>query len=103
VLYIGVTANLHKRIYEHKNNIIPGFASKYKVHKLVYYEHHERIEFAIEREKYLKGKTRSKKVALITAANPNWEDLTPTEYSAEILPPRCAQGQDDGVEQLQTE
>ena len=75
VLYIGVTSNLPKRIYEHKNHLIPGFTSKYNVEKLVYYEQHHFIEDAIYREKHLKGKTRNKKVLLIEAVNPNWNDL----------------------------
>jgi putative endonuclease len=71
VLYIGVTSCLEKRLYEHKNYLIPGFTSKYKIHKLVYYERFDRIEDAIYREKQLKGKNRSKKMSLINFLNPN--------------------------------
>ena len=59
-LYIGVTSNLLKRIYEHKNNLIEGFTSKYKIHNLVYYEITNDIKSAIEREKTIKGWTRNK-------------------------------------------
>ena len=75
VLYIGVTSNLVKRIYEHKNKFIDGFSKKYNLKKLVYYETIENITTAIEREKYLKGKTRKYKLDLINKTNPNWEDL----------------------------
>ena len=75
VLYIGVTSNLIKRIYEHKNKFIDGFSKKYNLNKLVYYETIEDITTAIEREKYLKGKTRKYKLELINKKNPNWEDL----------------------------
>jgi putative endonuclease len=76
VLYIGVTSCLEKRLYEHKNYLIPGFTSKYKIHKLVYYERFDRIEDAIYREKQLKGKNRSKKIDLINSLNPNWNELS---------------------------
>ena len=76
VLYVGVTSCLEKRLHQHKNHLIPGFTSKYQLHKLVYYERHDRIEDAIVREKQIKGKTRAKKIALIRAQNPNWNDLS---------------------------
>lgn len=75
VVYIGVTSNLRKRIWEHKNHFYDGFSKKYKLHKLVYYEILENIELAIEREKFLKGKRRSYKNQLIEASNPGWKDL----------------------------
>lgn len=78
VLYIGVTSCLEKRLYEHRNYLIPGFTSKYKLHKLVYYEWYECIEDAIHREKQLKGKTRTKKEALINSQNPRWHELDPS-------------------------
>ena len=78
VLYVGVTANLERRLEQHKSQSVPGFTSKYNVHKLVYYERHERIEDAIVREKQIKGKTRSKKVALIFSMNPFWQELVDT-------------------------
>ncbi len=76
VLYIGVTANLDKRMSEHKERKVPGFTMKYKVDRLVYFESFDRIEEAIAREKYLKGKTRQKKVNLINDLNPTWKDLS---------------------------
>ena len=74
-LYIGVTSNLIKRIYQHKNKSVEGFSSKYNLNKLVYYEVFHSIEEAIKREKYLKGKTREFKTLLIDEFNPEWKDL----------------------------
>ena len=75
-LYTGVTSNLIKRIYEHKNNIIKGFTQKYKVHKLVYYEVGESMLSAIEREKQIKAGSRKDKIKLIEKNNPEWNDLS---------------------------
>ena len=75
VLYIGVTSNLPKRIWEHKNKVVDGFTKDYNLIKLVYYEVFELITTAIEREKYLKGKTRRYKQELIKNFNPEWIDL----------------------------
>ena len=75
VLYIGVTSNLPKRIWEHKNEVVEGFTKDYNLTKLVYYEVFDLIITAIEREKYLKGKTRKYKQDLIKNFNPMWEDL----------------------------
>ncbi|MBI5409042.1 MAG: GIY-YIG nuclease family protein [Nitrospirae bacterium] len=75
-LYIGVTSNLSKRIYEHKQKLVPGFTSKYNINKLVYYEATSDIKAAINREKQLKGWLRSKKIALIESVNPEWRDLS---------------------------
>lgn len=74
-LYIGVTSDLAKRIWEHKNNIVKGFTEKYQVHKLVYYEVFQRIEDAIKREKQLKRWNRNWKIELIEQQNPQWQDL----------------------------
>ena len=74
-LYIGVTSNLVKRVYEHKNNIIDGFTKKYSIHKLVYYEITDDIESAIRREKQLKKWNRKWKINLIENSNPKWIDL----------------------------
>jgi len=74
-LYIGVTSNLVKRVYEHKNNIIDGFTKKYSIHKLVYYEITDDIESAIRREKQLKKWNRKWKMNLIEKNNPEWKDL----------------------------
>lgn len=74
-LYIGVTNNLIRRIYEHKNNMVEGFSKKYKLHKLVYYEQIEDITTAISREKQLKRCHRDWKENLIKEKNPTWKDL----------------------------
>lgn len=74
-LYIGVTSNIVKRIYEHRNNLVEGFTCRYGVHLLVWYELHESIASAIEREKMLKEWKRIWKLELIEKANPNWKDL----------------------------
>jgi len=75
VLYTGVTSNLVKRMYEHKNKQVEGFTRKYNVNKLVYFEVFEDIVNAITREKQIKGWLRSKKIALIETKNPAWNDL----------------------------
>lgn len=74
-LYIGVTTDLKKRVWEHKNNVIEGFTSKYGVHSLVYFEQSENIESAISREKNLKNWCRRWKLELINRNNPGWNDL----------------------------
>ena len=76
VLYIGSTVDLKKRIYLHKKRLISGFTKKYNVTRLVYFEEHPNIKKAEEREKYLKGKSRVKKNAIIESTNPDWADLT---------------------------
>ena len=73
--YIGVTSNLSKRIWEHKNKFVDGFTKKYNVDKLVYYELTENIETAINREKQLKNWHRDWKIKLIKKINPNFDDL----------------------------
>jgi len=75
VLYTGVTNDLVRRIYEHKNKLVPGFTSKYNVDKLVYYDSTNEVMSAIEREKQIKGWTRKKKIKLIDDFNSNWTDL----------------------------
>jgi putative endonuclease len=74
-LYIGVTNNLRRRVYEHKNGLIEGFTKKYNVNRLVYYEQTENIEGAIQREKRLKKWNRQWKIELIEQINPDWKDL----------------------------
>ncbi|MBI5251192.1 MAG: GIY-YIG nuclease family protein [Desulfomonile tiedjei] len=74
-LYIGATSDLVKRIWEHKNNLVAGFTKRYGVHTLVWYELHESMESAIEREKRLKEWKRVWKVELIESINPDWQDL----------------------------
>ncbi len=75
VLYIGVTNNLVRRIYEHKNHLVSSFSSKYNIHKLVYYEIFNDINEALKREKQLKGGSRRKKILLIEQMNPQYKDL----------------------------
>ena len=74
-LYIGVKDDLIRRVYEHKNDLIAGFTSKYRVHELVYYEQVDDIQSAIRREKQLKKWTRKWKLDLIESANSYWNDL----------------------------
>lgn len=76
-IYIGVTDNLPRRIHEHKTGAHNGFTKKYNVDKLVYAEKFDDIKYAIAREKQLKGWKREKKDALISKANPDWEELLP--------------------------
>lgn len=76
VLYIGVTNDLNRRLWEHKEGLLEGFTKKYHVHKLVYYEEYLDIQDAIMREKQLKSWRRSKKVALIEESNPGWSELS---------------------------
>ena len=75
VIYVGVTTNLIKRIYEHKNKLADGFSSKYSLTKLVYYEVFEDINEAIKREKQIKGGSRLKKIQLIKSKNPELKDM----------------------------
>ena len=74
-LYTGVTDDLVRRVYEHRNKLIEGFTRKYNVTRLVYYEITSDVRAAIQREKQIKGWRRKKKIALIEAANPEWKDL----------------------------
>ena len=74
-LYIGITSDLKKRVWEHKNDLVPGFTEKYEVHTLVYYEEHATAEDAITREKRLKKWNRAWKIRLIEKMNPSWLDL----------------------------
>ena len=74
-LYIGVTSDLPKRIWEHKEGFVEGFTEKYNVHLLVWYEVHESMDEAIVREKQLKKWNRQWKIRLINELNPNWNDL----------------------------
>ena len=75
VMYIGVTNNLKRRLYEHKNRLVDGFTKTYNVDKLVYYEHTNDVESAIAREKQLKGWSRIKKDMLVESKNPEWKEL----------------------------
>ena len=80
VLYIGVTGNLERRLYEHRNGLVDGFTKKYNVHKLVYFEYTSDVYSAISREKQLKKWSRKKKNELIERMNPEWVDLTKDWY-----------------------
>jgi putative endonuclease len=74
-LYVGVTSDLAKRVWEHKHNIVPGFTRKYGVHDLVWFEQHEAMASAITREKAIKEWRRAWKLELIETSNPDWQDL----------------------------
>ena len=76
VIYTGVTNNLKRRLYEHKNKFVDGFTKKYNVDKLVYYEITNDVNSALAREKQIKGWTRAKKNALVESKNSQWCDLT---------------------------
>lgn len=94
VLYIGVTSNIEKRVWQHKNDVFKdGFTARYRVHRLVYFETYSDILTAIAREKALKHFTRAEKIALIEGANPKWNDLA--EGWGKIFPPRFARRKDD--------
>lgn len=79
-LYIGVTNNLERRMWEHKQGIGSVFASKYKIDRLVYFESYDDVHDAIHREKQIKGLLRIKKLALIVSKNPAWRDLSEEWY-----------------------
>jgi len=87
-LYIGVTGNLHKRVFEHKRKLYEGFSSTYECNRLVWFEGFVHVRGAIAREKQLKGWIRAKKIALIEKSNPTWEDLSEAWYSTEQLAAR---------------
>ena len=74
-LYIGVTSDLTKRVWEHKNDLVEGFTKRYSVHRLIWYELHNSMESAIKREKSMKEWKRAWKLELIESVNPDWEDL----------------------------
>jgi putative endonuclease len=81
VLYVGVTNNLTRRIWEHKSKLIEGFTKKYNIDKLVYFESFDNPKYAIKREKQLKAGSRKKKIELINKINPEWKDL----YNFDII------------------
>jgi putative endonuclease len=83
-LYIGMTNSIYRRALQHKSGEIEGFASKYDCDRLVYYESFDDVRNAIDREKQLKGWSRAKKIALIEAKNPRWEDLA-EKWGAQML------------------
>ena len=85
-VYIGVTDDLMRRLQEHRNDRVDGFTKTYHVHKLVYYETFSNVQYAIAREKQLKGWRRSKKDALIEGANPSWKDQAGDWFTAGLIP-----------------
>ena len=76
VVYTGVTNNLERRLYEHRNHLVDGFTKRYNLNKLIYFETTSDVRSAIEREKQIKGWTRAKKNALIESVNPQWNDIS---------------------------
>ena len=85
VMYVGVTNDLKRRIYEHKNDLVDGFTKRYRIHKLVYYEAYKGVKDAIAREKALKGLLRIKKNELVETINPMWEDLSKRLFPESFL------------------
>ncbi len=79
-LYVGMTNDIKKRVYEHKNKLIPGFTKKYNITRLVHYETFEDVYSAIAREKTVKGWLRKKKIQLVSENNPEWKDLSQYWY-----------------------
>ncbi len=96
-LYVGVTDNLQRRAYEHKNKLLSGFTRRYNLTWLVYYEATSDVNAAIAREKQIKGWLRSKKVALIESFNPEWDDLSETWFERVTVgrKPNVSEGQQD--------
>jgi putative endonuclease len=88
-LYIGVTNNLERHVYQHKHHLLEGFTAKYHLTKLVYYASTNDVREAIAREKHLKGWTRARKIALVEETNPEWEDLSLAWYAE--VPPNLAE------------
>jgi putative endonuclease len=87
VIYIGVTNNLHRRLFEHKNGLLQWFTQKYLCHRLVYFESFDDVNKAIDREKQLKRWNRAKKVWLIERRNPTWEDLSAEWFTRHLYEP----------------
>ena len=83
-LYTGITSNLFRRVSEHKDHVLPGFTSKYNVNRLLYYEEYGTPDEAIKRGKTIKGWRREKKIKLIDAENPEWNDLANNWYDSYI-------------------
>ncbi|MGH7771135.1 MAG: GIY-YIG nuclease family protein [Candidatus Binatia bacterium] len=85
-LYTGVTSDLERRVYEHKQRLVPGFTGKYNITRLVYFEVTYDVRAAIAREKQIKGWLRRKKIALIESVNPEWKDLSVRWYEERAIP-----------------
>jgi putative endonuclease len=82
-LYVGVTSDLERRLFEHKSKLVDGFTKHYNIDRLVYFEQTADVLSAIAREKQIKSWNRSKKITLIEAINPTWEDLSAEWYKAD--------------------
>jgi len=93
-LYTGVTSNLDRRIFEHREGIRSGFASRYGCTRLLYYQSYEDIRGAIRREKQIKGKTRAKKTAIIAAINPTFRDLA-EQWGWRVIGPAISIAEED--------
>ena len=89
-LYVGVTNDLERRVFEHKQKLIPGFTARYRIDTLVFFEATEDVRVAIEREKQIKSWGRKKKVVLINRMNPSWRDLS-GDWTAEIPRPSASE------------
>ena len=102
-LYVGMTNDLQRRMYEHKRKLVPGFTSRYNLSWLAYYETTSDVHAAIAREKQIKGWLRSRKTALLESANPHWVDLSAEWFDALDSSPRqvpsigTSRGQNDMV------
>jgi putative endonuclease len=96
-LYVGVTNDLERRIYEHRHRRVDGFSSRYRIGRPVHFEETDDAMAALQREKQIKGWLRSKKVALIESVNPTWEDLSDgwVEEEREADPPRSIPSRKD--------
>ncbi|RJP19866.1 MAG: GIY-YIG nuclease family protein [Candidatus Abyssobacteria bacterium SURF_5] len=79
-LYTGVTNDLIRRVYEHKNKLVPGFTARYNIGRLVYFEETQDVRTAIDREKQIKGWRRERKIKLVESINPEWRDLSKEFY-----------------------
>jgi len=85
MLYVGVTNDLERRVYEHKMKLVPGFTKRYGLNQLVYFETTRDVEAAISREKQIKGWLSSKKVALVNSVNPGWKNLSSEWYDTNVI------------------
>jgi putative endonuclease len=81
VLYVGITNDIRHRVWEHQHDELSGFTSKYRVHRLVYFERFQYVRSAIASEKQIKGGVRQKKISLIESENPTWEDLSQSWFN----------------------
>ncbi len=84
VLYVGVTGDIERRLWQHRHHVVAGFTARYNVHRLVYYEAHDNFTNAIRREKSIKRWRRDWKIALVETRNPGWEDVWGTTPSRVI-------------------